>query len=346
MAVYAVLFISLLVISGNITYFKEIIRGSVIPTKSSWIIFSLVTGLNVSTLLITKFDLVGGAYSITDFIVCSATLFITFLYSKKEKAHFQSFEKYYLIGALACVLFWIISRNSFTTNLLVQALTVVGYIPMIHNILLAKKSSESKLAWTIWTVGALLSIYPAVAKENTLAIVYALRATVMCLTILCLTYKFQKNNRNYKTEKEENMETKQFHIGDVLSVILDQKVSPRGLEGMQDLLNFMTDDYLHNLQWERTIKECKPHLLLQFPQFDTPQMDFARAELRLMLESLTGKERSRHLVLGWLSKLTSGKYGIKCEEMLTVKPLPKGVHQFTDPIAEVKEKIDHVLLNK
>lgn len=192
MSAYVAVIVCLVLIIGNIGYIKKIIQEIVVPTKSTWIIFSIVTSLSVSSFLTNKFDLVSGAYGIADFFGCLLILATTLIYSQKSKISFKSFEKYYLVGALICVLFWIISDNPFQTNLLVQTLIIIGYIPTIHNILSSKKSSESKLIWTIWGIGAFLSLYPAIEKQNILAIVYSLRATTMCLLIIFLTYKFQK----------------------------------------------------------------------------------------------------------------------------------------------------------
>lgn len=192
MDVYAVIFVSFLMVCGNFKYIREITKGRVVPTKSSWLIFSVVTGLNVSSFLATRFDVVSGAYGITDFVSNTVILAFALVYSSGVKMQLKSFEKYYLLGAAVCVLFWIISSNSFVTNLLAQALIVVGYFPTIHSILAARKSAESKFAWTIWTTGSLLSIYPALVNHNTLAIVYSLRGTILCFTVLMLTCKFQK----------------------------------------------------------------------------------------------------------------------------------------------------------
>jgi hypothetical protein len=112
------------------------------------------------------------------------------IYARKEKMRFQRFEKYYLLGVSVCIVFWIISDNSLYTNLFVQALIVIGYFPTIHNILVSRKSTESKQAWTIWLIGLALSLYPALDKHNILAIIYALRGVVMCSILLALIYKF------------------------------------------------------------------------------------------------------------------------------------------------------------
>ena len=60
---------------------------------------------------------------------------------------------------------------------------------------------------------------------------------------------------------------KQFHIGDVLSIIAGYQVSPRKKDGIYDILNFMTsDDMFVSQQLPRAFKDCKLYLLEQHPQ--------------------------------------------------------------------------------
>ena len=130
------------------------------------------------------------------------------------------------------------------------------------------------------------------------------------------------------------MKTKQFHLGDVLSITTERLVSPRHISGVYDILNFMTGDNLFTHQLPRASDECKPFLLEQFPQLATPEMDFAVAELCEMLETKSGKAEVEKLVAGWLAKQVA-KYG----EMFAVKPIPKVAHQFRNPIAEALDMV-------
>ena len=133
------------------------------------------------------------------------------------------------------------------------------------------------------------------------------------------------------------MKARKFHLGDVLSITTGLLLSPRHMDGIYDILNFMTGDNLFTPQLPRAKDECKPYLLEQFPQLDSPEMHFAIGELKEMMKTPSGKKEPAMLLLGWLSKLTSGKYGIVCEEMLEVKPLPKGAHIIKDPVMETAE---------
>jgi len=129
-------------------------------------------------------------------------------------------------------------------------------------------------------------------------------------------------------------ESKEFHLGDILSVMTGRLVSPRHIDGVYEILNFMTGDNLFTHQLPRVADECKPHLFKQFPQLATPEMDFAVAELVEMLNS--GKDKPDMLVAGWLAKQVA-KYG----ETFTVKPIPQTDHEIKDPIQEAINIMGH-----
>lgn len=114
------------------------------------------------------------------------------------------------------------------------------------------------------------------------------------------------------------MKTKVFHVGDVLSITTGRLVSPRDMNGVCDILGFMTEKTIFTVGAEAEARICKPHLLKQFPQLATPEMASAVAELDKMISSEDDVEKS---VRKWFSKLTSGKYGIHVDKMLNVASL-------------------------
>ena len=114
------------------------------------------------------------------------------------------------------------------------------------------------------------------------------------------------------------MKTKKFHLGDVLSITTGRLVSPRQMVGVHDILNFMTGDDLSTHQLPRVGDECKPHLLEQFPQL-----------AEVSAAGVNGKN-----CVAWLAKRVA-KYG----EELEVKPVPRGAHQFKNPIVEAAEMV-------
>ena len=128
------------------------------------------------------------------------------------------------------------------------------------------------------------------------------------------------------------MQTKKFHLGDVLSITTGRLVSPRHIDGVYDILNFMTGDNLFTHQLPRASDECKPYLVAQFPQLAADKMDSALAELGDALKAKTGKADANNIVADWLAKQVA-KYG----EILTVKSIPTDAHEVKNPIAEAAE---------
>jgi hypothetical protein len=77
--------------------------------------------------------------------------------------------------------------------------------------------------------------------------------------------------------------TRAFDLGDVLSITTGRLVSPRGMDGIYDLLNFMTGDDLMTHQLPRATDECAPKLLEQHPdlaEVPVPEMFGGEAHVR------------------------------------------------------------------
>lgn len=109
--------------------------------------------------------------------------------------------------------------------------------------------------------------------------------------------------------------TRLFHLGDILSITTGKLVSPRHIEGVYDILNFMTDDDLYTHALIRAGDECIAPLLAQHPDLaDIVVPEFEDSEA----------------VFRWLDQQVL-KYG----EQREVAPLAKGQHPKIDPISEL-----------
>src|SRR5688500_16791416 len=109
---------------------------------------------------------------------------------------------------------------------------------------------------------------------------------------------------------------KQFHLGDILTITTGRLLSPRHMDGVYDILNYMTGDNLYTHQLPRASDECKPYLLKQHPQLaDIEVPDFKQVE-----------------VWGWLDEQVV-RYG----EQFDVEPIPQDDHTYRDPIEELQE---------
>lgn len=115
-----------------------------------------------------------------------------------------------------------------------------------------------------------------------------------------------------------NQESKLFHLGDILSITTGVLASKRHMEGVYDILNFMTRDKLFTHQLRRAADECKPALLAQHPQ----------------LAAITGDEVTPENFKAWI-EAQCAEFG----EELMVQQLPEHAHEFIDPMSELAEKV-------
>jgi hypothetical protein len=111
---------------------------------------------------------------------------------------------------------------------------------------------------------------------------------------------------------------KRFHLGDVLTVTTDILLSPRLIDGVYDILNYMTGESLFTHQLPRAGKICKPYLLKQFPQLKDADVSGINPEnYQTRLDSLVAQ------------------FG----EWFEVEPLPKGAYTYIDPITEAEAMV-------
>lgn len=109
--------------------------------------------------------------------------------------------------------------------------------------------------------------------------------------------------------------TKDFHIGDILSITTDRLLSLDHIGGVYNILNWMTGESLMTHQLPRASRECEAFLISQHPDLviDVPTIT-CEAEAITFLASL-------YPTLG---------------EFRPVKPLPIGDHTHIDPITELR----------
>jgi len=130
---------------------------------------------------------------------------------------------------------------------------------------------------------------------------------------------------------------KQFHFSDLLTATTGRLVSSRHMEGVYEILNFLTgDDGLFTHQLPRAVRECEPWLRAQFPALmpDSPPMaallQVLDAEIDARPENDTREARAI-LIAAWVERvrLISGM-----PEYVAVYEMGADMHTRIDPLEE------------
>ena len=110
--------------------------------------------------------------------------------------------------------------------------------------------------------------------------------------------------------------SKKFHLGDILSITTGRLLSPRHVEGIYDILNYMTGDNLFTHQLPRASDECKPYLFMEMP----------------WLRGIDASSVTEHNYKEWLNEQVK-KYG----EYHDVQPIAGEDHEVIDPLDELRQ---------
>lgn len=124
--------------------------------------------------------------------------------------------------------------------------------------------------------------------------------------------------------------SKRFHIGDILSITTGRLLSPRGMEAVYEILDFMTDDSLFTHQLPRVSDECKPYLLQQLPDFDSPEMQSEVRRLDEVLEAPSDQPAKEEAINKWLSEVA-----IRFGEYHMVERMMPHQHEIRSPLDDL-----------
>lgn len=111
------------------------------------------------------------------------------------------------------------------------------------------------------------------------------------------------------------MNTKRFHLGDILTVTTGIYCTPNGMDAIYELCGWMTGDTPMTHQLPRFADECAPEIHRQHPN---------------LAEIVVPKFAGPAAGMAWLGRMVE-QYG----EFRDIGPLPVADHTRIDPLAEV-----------
>ena len=126
------------------------------------------------------------------------------------------------------------------------------------------------------------------------------------------------------------MDTRLFHISDVLTVTTGRMLSTRGIDGVYDILNFMTHDNLFTHQLPRAMDECRPYLLRQYPALN----DIDMREIDALTTQSIAATTLKDLLDKWVEEQSQR---LDIPIMLNVEQIPSNAHEIKGPIEEFIE---------
>jgi hypothetical protein len=121
-------------------------------------------------------------------------------------------------------------------------------------------------------------------------------------------------------EEQAEDGSRRFHIGDILSITTGRLTSPRGIDGIYDILGYMTEDSPFTTQLGRFAEECTPYLERQLGEAIKPHSEVPETII------------DRLSLYKWLYSVTEGMNG---DPFLKVSKVGEKDHAVMDAITEL-----------
>ena len=179
LSIFAVTLITLVIM---IRYILLLVRKEIKPALAMWLFFSVAIVMSLITYRSEGgYGLLDNIMNTVDLIYVVTVCVAIFLFGDRS-SKFSRFDKGCMVAVGIILLFWIFTQNHRITNILMQAILVIAYFPVIKRLLESRENTEPFSVW----IGMLLA--PAIAllsSKGTLATIYSVRA-IICVSILLL----------------------------------------------------------------------------------------------------------------------------------------------------------------
>lgn len=167
------------------------------PALAMWFFFSIAVAISLITYLKE------GNYNYFDNVLNSLDLIlvvfvtIAILILGDRSTWFNKFDLACLIAVIIIVIFWVVSKNHWITNISVQLILVIAYFPVVKRMLNLKANTEP---FSVWIALMLAPVFSLITSKGELAAVYAIRAIVCTGLLLLLMIRIEYLNRKSKKE--------------------------------------------------------------------------------------------------------------------------------------------------
>jgi hypothetical protein len=192
LSIYAVIIIVLLIMCR---YIWLLVKKEIKPALAMWIFFTVAIIMSIITYLSDGDYLLFDNIMNTADLVYVVTICIAIFIFGDSSSKFTRFDKGCLVAVSIIVLFWIFTQNHRVTNMLMQAILVIAYFPVVKRLIDTKENTEPFSVW----IGMLLApLVALMSSKGILATIYSVRAIICVSLLLLLMLRIEILNKKRK----------------------------------------------------------------------------------------------------------------------------------------------------
>ncbi|MGA7156257.1 MAG: hypothetical protein WBY53_05400 [Acidobacteriaceae bacterium] len=186
----------------GIRYCLKLIRKQSHPRLATWLIFELGVLMSLATYFASPdHSLLKAALNLTDALVVTLIILAILFEQRARRITFTRNEQLSLLIAALALAAWAITRTTWIAFLGFQLVMIVAYIPTLESMLHWRptRSPEPLETWSINALAALLAVLIDVTgRHDYIAMLYPLRAFLLCLTIAALVLRWNHKTRSHQ----------------------------------------------------------------------------------------------------------------------------------------------------
>jgi hypothetical protein len=191
--------VALLDVGVGARYCVKLIRKEAHPRIATWLIFEIGVVMSLATYFASHdHSIVKAALNVTDAVVVTVILASILIEQRGEKILFTRNEQLCLVISCITMAAWAITKTAWIGFAGFQVVMSVAYFPTIESVWQWKpgQSPEPFETWSINAVAALIGVVIDVTGiHDYVAMLYPLRAFLLCMTIVVLVRRWEKKSR-------------------------------------------------------------------------------------------------------------------------------------------------------
>ena len=189
---FVILTVSLLNLFILVAYIWMLHRKQSQPSLAMWTFFTIAVAMSLITYLKEgDFGFWDNVLNTTD-LALAGLVTLSILLIGDKSSRFNRFEWWCLISVVLIIIFWLVSQNHLITNVAIQLILVIAYIPVVRRMIITRKNSEPFIVWIALMIAPLISL---ITSKGMLATVYATRASACTALLLFLMVRIEWLNR-------------------------------------------------------------------------------------------------------------------------------------------------------
>jgi uncharacterized membrane protein YkvI len=200
---FAAITVVLLVFYVGARYCAKLVRKEISPRIATWLIFEIGVVMSLASYLAgNDHSLIKAALNAADCLQVTAILLTLVFERRRRKIEFTRNELASLWISGVAAIAWMLSRSGWIGFIGFQSVMSVAYLPMIESLWRWKRgpAPEPMEKWGINVLIALIGVVVDVTgRHDYLAMVYPLRALILCVVVVVLIIRWEQKSRAEST---------------------------------------------------------------------------------------------------------------------------------------------------